>query len=69
MIKVSDLLLKGNFKTSMLLTVHDELIFEVPPEEIETASVLIKEAMENIAVLKVPLKINMKKGESWADAL
>ncbi|MBW1649829.1 MAG: DNA polymerase I [Deltaproteobacteria bacterium] len=69
MIKVSDMLLKENLKTSMLLTVHDELIFEVPPEEIKTASVLIKEAMENIAVLKVPLKVNIKKGKSWADAL
>ncbi|MBW1616286.1 MAG: DNA polymerase I [Deltaproteobacteria bacterium] len=69
MIKVNDLLLTENLKTSMLLTVHDELIFEVPSEEMQTASVLIKEAMENIAVLKVPLKINMKKGKSWAEAL
>jgi len=67
MIKINDLLLKQNLQTIMLLTVHDELIFEVPPDEIKAANILIKNTMENIATLEVPLKVNIKKGESWAD--
>ena len=69
MIKVDNLLLKEKLQTTMLLTVHDELMFEVPPAEMKTASALIKEAMENIASLKVSLKVNIKTGKNWGDAL
>ena len=52
----------------MLLSVHDEMVFEVPPEEIEAASALIKDKMESVWDLKVPLKVNIEVGNNWADA-
>lgn len=64
-----DIMLKDNgLKTKMLLTVHDELLFESPPDETERAMELIREIMENAFDLKVPLKVNIKKGRSWAEA-
>jgi len=52
----------------MLLSVHDEIVFEVPPEELETVKNLVKEIMEGIWELKVPLKVNVVSGSSWAEA-
>jgi DNA polymerase-1 len=52
----------------MLLSVHDEIVFEVPPEELETVKKLIKEIMEGIWDLKVPLKVNVASGGNWAEA-
>jgi DNA polymerase-1 len=52
----------------MLLSVHDELVFEVPSEELDTVTHLVKEIMEDIWDLKVPLKVNVAVGENWAEA-
>jgi DNA polymerase-1 len=52
----------------MLLTVHDELVFEVPPDELQEATRLIKEIMEGVWQLKVPLKINVAQGRNWDEA-
>ena len=52
----------------MLLTVHDELVFEVPPGEIEPVKALIKTTMEDVWDLKVPLKVNVEQGENWTEA-
>ena len=51
----------------MLLSVHDEIVFEVPPDELDTVSNLVKEIMESVWDLKVPLKVNLAVGENWAD--
>jgi DNA polymerase-1 len=51
----------------MLLQVHDELIFEVPNDEIEVMSKLVREMMEGIVDLQVPLKVDMGTGENWYD--
>jgi DNA polymerase-1 len=51
----------------MLLSVHDEIVFEVPPKELETVKRLIKEIMEGIWDLKAPLKVNITSGENWAE--
>ncbi len=67
MINIDNLLKKNNLKSAMLLSVHDELIFEVAPEEYKVIFKLIKETMEGVWKLKVPLKVNIKKGKSWAD--
>jgi len=67
MIKVSDILLKENLKTSMLLTVHDELIFEVPEDEVIPVAKEIKTIMENIYQLAVPLKVEVEVGENWGN--
>lgn len=68
MIKVDEVLRKKGLQTAMLLTVHDELVFEVPPEELQEVTRLIKEIMEGVWELKVPLKINVAKGRNWDEA-
>jgi DNA polymerase-1 len=53
---------------AMLLTVHDELVFEVPPDELEIISRLVREIMEGVWHLKVPLKVNVAQGSNWDEA-
>jgi DNA polymerase-1 len=52
----------------MLLQVHDELIFEAPPEEVEAMSLLVREHMENVATLRVPLVVDIGVGPNWLEA-
>jgi DNA polymerase-1 len=52
----------------MVLTVHDELVFEVPVEHVETATAFIRQAMQNAMSLDVPLVVDVGHGPSWADA-
>jgi len=68
MINVDAAFSERGLKTAMLLSVHDEIVFEVPPEELETVKKLIKEIMEGIWDLKVPLKVNIAPGGNWAEA-
>jgi len=68
MIKVDAAFSERNLKAAMLLSVHDEIVFEVPPEELETVKKLIKEIMEGVWDLKVPLKVNIASGHNWAEA-
>ena len=58
----------NNQKLDMLLQVHDELIFEGTPEDIELQAPVIKKIMENVAKLKVPLKVNYAIGNNWDEA-
>ena len=68
MINVDNALRKKGLETSMLLTVHDELVFEVPPGEIHQATHLVRNLMENVWKLNVPLKVNIQSGKNWAEA-
>jgi len=68
MIQVDAAFSERNLKAAMLLSVHDEIVFEVPPEELDTVKKLIKEIMEGIWDLKVPLKVNITSGGNWAEA-
>jgi DNA polymerase-1 len=52
----------------MLLTVHDELVFEVPEASVETAAGLVKERMEHAIELDVPLRADVGWGKDWSDA-
>ena len=52
----------------MLIQVHDELVFEVPKKEIEPFSKMVKEEMEGVADLRVPLKVDVGVGLNWAEA-
>lgn len=54
--------------TLMILTVHDELVFEVPKDEVERAAAKVREAMENVYPLRVPLVVDVAWGASWSDA-
>ena len=66
--KVSEILKKNNLKTVMIAQVHDELVFDVPTDEIEIVKRLVKEAMENAVTLKVPLDASIECGKNWFEA-
>ncbi len=68
MIKMDQTFKEKKLKSAMLLSVHDELIFEVPPDELNTVKKLVKKIMEGVWELKVPLKVNVACGENWAEA-
>lgn len=68
MINMSERLKKEQLQTKLLLQVHDELIFEVPPEEIEILERIVPEEMENAITLDIPLKVDYSFGSTWYDA-
>ena len=68
MIRIQNRMEAGNFKSKMLLQVHDELVFDMHKEEIETLTSLIKEEMENAFVLAVPLDVEVGYGNNWLQA-
>ena len=57
-----------NYQARLLLQVHDELIFEVPPEESEELQIQIKSVMENAFELSVPLLVEASAGNNWMEA-
>lgn len=67
MVKVDQELKRQNLKADILLQVHDELLFEVPEEEIQATSKAVKYVMENVFPLSIPLKVNILWGKTWAD--
>ena len=68
MINMNSALSEKNLKSAMLLSVHDELIFEVPDEETGIMQTLVKSIMEGVCNLKVPLKVNIVCGKNWEEA-
>jgi DNA polymerase-1 len=66
MIKVDQELKKKGLKTRMLLQIHDELVFEVPEVEVEYISKLVKDCMESVMSLDVPLVVNISVGKNLA---
>jgi DNA polymerase I len=68
MVKTHDRLKREDLKTRMILTVHDELVFESPESEAEAAQEIIRAEMEGVYALKVPLKVDMGTGRNWKEA-
>ena len=68
MIAIQNKLDKGSWQSKMLLQVHDELVFDVPREEIETLQTMIKNEMENAFSLDVPLMVDIGIGSNWLEA-
>ncbi len=68
MIEVDRSLLEKSFQARMLLSVHDEIVLEVPPEEIDPVGAMVRSAMEDIWELAVPLKVNLAVGANWSEA-
>ena len=61
--------LKGKgLSTDMIMQVHDELVFEVPVEERDEVMDLVKQEMESVIILKVPLKVKISSGKNWDEA-
>ncbi|CAN5831622.1 DNA polymerase I [soil metagenome] len=67
MIHIRDRLVAERRVARMLLQVHDELVFEVPVEELELVTVLVKHEMENAAILSVPLVVDVGSGKNWVE--
>ncbi len=67
MINIQRLLKERNLKSKMILQVHDELIFDVIPEELEEMKMLVLEQMEGAVSLSIPLKVEISIGNNWYD--
>jgi len=68
MINIYNKLKAGNYKTKMLLQVHDELVFDVYKSELETIKQLVKTEMENAFKFSVPLDVDLDIGDNWLEA-
>jgi DNA polymerase-1 len=68
MIRIQKKLEEGNYKSKMLLQVHDELVFDMHKDELETLQPIIKYEMENAFELSVPLDVEVGIGENWLQA-
>jgi DNA polymerase I len=68
MLDVAAALAASGLQSTMLLQVHDELVFEGPPEEMPGLSALVKDKMEGAAALSVPLLVEIGVGDTWLDA-
>lgn len=67
MLKVDEALKNEGLKAKMILQVHDEIILELPKEELKLATDLLRRCMEEAYQLSVPLKVDMKSGTTWYD--
>lgn len=68
MINIHNKLQKGDYKTKMLLQVHDELVFDVYKPELDSIKTLVKTEMENAYKLEVPLDVDLDIGDNWLEA-
>ncbi len=68
MIEIYETFQKRNLKSKMLIQVHDELVFNVLKEELEEVSAIVKDIMENVVSLRVPLLVDIKTGSDWYEA-
>ncbi len=68
MLRIQHTLTEKQLKTRMILQVHDELVFEVPVEELGQARYFVTRLMEGVAKLDVPIKVEVKVGKNWFEA-
>ena len=68
MVRIHEKLQKENYKSRMILQVHDELIFEVPDSELGRLREMVIYEMSNAAILDVPLKVDWGTGRNWLEA-
>jgi DNA polymerase-1 len=68
MVNLARILEKKKMKSAMIMQVHDELVFEVPLEEKETAVALVRREMEEVIKLRVPLQVGIASGRNWDEA-
>jgi DNA polymerase-1 len=68
MVRIHAALAERRLEARMLLQVHDELVFEAPPAEIDTLRDLVREHMEQVVELEVPLVVDIGVGVNWLDA-
>jgi DNA polymerase-1 len=68
MIHVHHELTKQGLNSRMILSVHDEIVLEVPENELSVVQEMVKHIMENVWELQVPLKVNLNAGHNWSEA-
>ena len=67
MIELAASLKEKKLKSRMILQIHDELIFEVPDSELEIMEKLVRDKMENVVTLDIPLRTSIETGQNWGD--
>jgi DNA polymerase I len=68
MVRASDALAQAGLKTAVILQIHDELLFEGPPEELEQATEIVTREMVGAAEMDPPLAVDTGAGENWLAA-
>ena len=59
---------EAGLKSRMVLQIHDELVFDAVKEEVETLETIVKEEMENVVRLSIPLTVECNHGNNWLEA-
>ena len=67
MVAIDRRLRQSGWRTTMILQVHDELLFEVPLDEAERVEAMVREEMEGACALRVPLRVDVRRGRNWAE--
>ena len=67
MARVAGVLAREKVRSRLLLQVHDELLLEVPRDEVAAVKDFVREAMENVHPLSVPLSVDQKTGADWRE--
>lgn len=67
MIQIHNRIKPQGLKAKLILQVHDELVFDVSAQELQSLAGLVKERMENVLELSVPIKVDIKKGRNWLE--
>jgi DNA polymerase-1 len=67
MIAIWRRLREEKLEARMILQIHDELVFEVSPDHIDALAKLVRSEMQSVMKLCVPLKVDVKSGENWAE--
>ena len=68
MVKVQRKFKEANLKSKLVLQIHDELIVDAHPSEINKVKEILKICMQNVVILKVPLMVEINSGKTWFDA-
>ena len=68
MINIRKIFREQNLRSKMILQVHDELLFEIRKQELETVTAVVKQEMEGVLTLSVPLSVSISYGKNWAEA-
>jgi DNA polymerase-1 len=56
-------------EAKMILQIHDELVFEVSPKDIDRLAAMVQHEMRSVMPLRVPLKVDVKSGDNWAESV
>jgi len=67
MIRIAEEIKDKGLKAKMILQIHDELVFDLPHSELPVFSAMVKDKMEQVMKLDVPIRVDMKKGKNWLE--